>query len=126
MSSTHTLTDVTSCLAICFIDTLGPIAHASVMKLQLHDITSVNVLEVSFYVNRKGGIGGGRCMHPKGANRITISVLGCININDLVGTGRAIFVIFGVNGVRNKRSHIVRPPFPVFKGRSSAMAGWYL
>ena len=49
---------------------------------------------------------------------------GLIFRNDLVGTGRAISVLFGVNGVRNKRSHLVGPPFPAFKARFSATAGW--
>ena len=42
-----------------------------------------------------------------------------------LGTGRAISVLFGINGVRNKRSHLVGPPFPEFKARSSATAGWH-
>ena len=32
---------------------------------------------------------------------------------------------FGINGVRNKRSHLVGPPFPEFKARFSATAGWH-
>jgi len=32
---------------------------------------------------------------------------GLISRNDLVGTGRAISVLFGINGVRKKRSHLV-------------------
>ena len=32
-------------------------------------------------------------------------------------------ILFGVNGVRNKRSHLVGPPFPVFKVCFSATAG---
>ena len=57
-------------------------------------------------------------MHPKGgANSMAVSVLGCRN--DLVGTGRAISVLFGINGVRNKQSHLVGLPFqcsrPVFQ-----------
>ena len=35
---------------------------------------------------------------------------------------RAISVLFGINRVRNKRSHLVGPPFPVFKARFSATA----
>ena len=53
-------------------------------------------------------------MHPKGANSMAAS--GLVSRNDSVGTGRAISVLFGLNGVRNKRSHyIVGPPFPAFK-----------
>ena len=44
-------------------------------------------------------------MHPKGANSIATS--GFISRNDLVGTGRAISVLFGINGVRNKQSRLV-------------------
>ena len=52
-------------------------------------------------------------MHPKGANSMVPS--GLVFRSDLVGTGRAISVLFGINGVRNKRSHLVGPPFPEFK-----------
>ena len=75
-----------------------------------------------FCVSRKGGIGGGGWVHPKGANSMAAS--GLVLRSDLVGTGRAISVLFGVNGVRNKRSHLVGPPFPAFKARFSATAGW--
>ena len=40
--------------------------------------------------------------------------------SDLVGTGKAISILFGINGVRNKRSHLVGPPFPEFKAHFSA------
>ena len=62
-------------------------------------------------------------MHPKGANSMAAS--GLTLRSDLVGTGRAISVLFGINGVRNKQSHLVGPPFPEFKARFSAMAGWH-
>ena len=62
-------------------------------------------------------------MHPKGANSMAAS--GLIFRSDLVGTGRAISILFGVNGVLSKRSHLVGPPFPEFKARFSAMAGWH-
>ena len=48
---------------------------------------------------------------------------GLIFRSDLVGTGRAISVLFGINGVRNQRSHLVGPPFPEFKAHFSATAG---
>ena len=35
------------------------------------------------------------------------------------------FILFGINGVRNKQSHLVGPPFPEFKARFSATAGWH-
>ena len=62
-------------------------------------------------------------MHLKGANSMAVS--GLILRSDLVGTGRAISVLFGINRVRNKRSHLVGPPFPEFKARFSATAGWH-
>ena len=64
-------------------------------------------------VNRKGGTAGGGWVHPKGANGMAAS--GLVFRSDLVGTGRAISILFGINGVRNKRSHLVGPPFPEFK-----------
>ena len=62
-------------------------------------------------------------MHPRGANRMVASGLVCRN--DLVCTERAISVLFGINGVRNKRSHLVGSPFPAFKAHFSARAGWH-
>ena len=50
---------------------------------------------------------------------------GLVFRSDSVGTGRAISILFGINGVRNKRSYLVGPPFPEFKARFSAMAGWH-
>ena len=40
-------------------------------------------------------------------------------------TVKAITIIFGINGVRNKRSHLVGPPFPEFEDRFSATACWH-
>ena len=62
-------------------------------------------------------------MHPEGANSMATS--GLVFRSDLVGTGKAISIIFGLNGVRNKRSHLVGPLFPEFEDRFSAMAGWH-
>ena len=73
--------------------------------------------------SRKGRIGGGGWVHLKGANSMAASEL--VSRSDLVGTGRVISVLFGINGVRNKRSHFVGPPFPVFKAHFSATAGWH-
>ena len=80
-------------------------------------------LGLRFCVSRKGGTGGGGWVHPKGANSMAAS--GLVLRSDLVGTGRAISIHFGINGVRNKRSHLVGPPFPEFKARFSATAGWH-
>ena len=62
-------------------------------------------------------------MHPKGANSMAVS--GLVVRSDLVGTGRAISILFGINGVRNQQSHLVGPPFPEFLARFSATAGWH-
>ena len=74
-------------------------------------------------MSRKGGTGGGGWVHSKGANNMAAS--GLIFRSDLVGTGRAISVLFGINGVRNQQSHLVGSPFPEFKARFSATAGWH-
>jgi len=44
-------------------------------------------------------------VHPKGAN--SMATPGLVFRSDLVGTGRAISILFGINGVRNQRSHLV-------------------
>ena len=62
-------------------------------------------------------------MHPKGANSNAAS--GLVFRSDLVGTGRAISILFGINGVKNQRSRLVGAPFPEFKTRFSATAGWH-
>ena len=62
-------------------------------------------------------------MHPNGADSMAIS--GLVSRNNLVGTRRAISILFGINAVTNEQSHIVGPPFPAFKARFSAIAGWH-
>ena len=58
-------------------------------------------------------------MHLEGANSMATS--GLVFRSDLVGTGKAISIIFDINGVRNKRSHLVGPHFqnsrPIFQLR---------
>jgi len=68
--------------------------------------------DLTICVSRKGGTGGGGWVHPKGANSMAAS--GLVFKSDLVGTGRAISILFGINGVRNQRSYPVGPPFPEF------------
>ena len=80
-------------------------------------------LGLRFCVSRKGGTGGDGWVHPKGANSMAAS--GLVFRSNLVGTRRAISILFGINGVRNQRSHLVGPPFPEFKAHFSATAGWY-
>ena len=62
-------------------------------------------------------------MHLEGANSMATS--GLVLRSDLLGTGKAISILSGINGFRNKRSHLVGPPFPEFEDRFSAMAGWH-
>ena len=57
-------------------------------------------LGLRFCMSRKGGTGGGGWVHPKGANSMAAS--GLIFRSDLVGTGRAISILFGINGVGNQ------------------------
>ena len=69
-------------------------------------------LGLRFCVSRKGGTGGGWWVHPKGANSMAVSGLACRKA--LVGTGRAISVLFGITGLRNKPSYLVGPSFLAF------------
>ena len=43
-------------------------------------------------------------MNPKGANSMAMSGLACRKA--LVGTGRAVSVLFGINGLGNKLSYV--------------------
>ena len=60
-------------------------------------------------------------MHPKGANSMATSGLQCRKT--LVNTERAISVVFGIIGLRNKPSCLVGSPFPAFMARFTATAG---
>ena len=51
-----------------------------------------------FCDSRKGGTGGGGWVHPEGANSMAVS--GLRDRKVLVGTGRAISAVFGINGLR--------------------------
>jgi len=62
-------------------------------------------------------------VHPKGANSMAMSGLTCRMA--LVGTGRAISVLFGMNRLRNKLSYLVGPPFLAFMACFSATPGWH-
>ena len=53
-------------------------------------------------MSRKGGTGGGGYL--QGANSVAVSGLGYRKT--LVGTGWPISVLFGINGLRNKPSHL--------------------
>ena len=80
-------------------------------------------LGLRFCVSRKGGTGGGGWVHAKGANSMAES--GLVFRSDLVGTGRAISILFDIKGISNKPSHLVGPPFPEFKACFLATAGWH-
>ena len=66
-------------------------------------------------------MGGGGWVHLKDAN--SMATFGLVSRSDLIGTGRAISVLFGINGVRNKRSYLVGPL--TFRACVSATAGWH-
>ena len=51
-----------------------------------------------FCDSRKGGTGGGGWVYPKGANSMAVSGLRGRKV--LVGTGKAISSVFGINGLR--------------------------
>ena len=74
-------------------------------------------------MSRKGGTGGGGWVHPKGANNMAVSGLACRKA--LVGTGRDISVLFGINRLRNKPPYLVGPPFLAFTACFSATPGWH-
>ena len=56
-----------------------------------------------FRFSRKGRIGGGRWVHPKGADSVAVSGL-CFG-NALVGSGWATAVLLCTNGLRKQSSH---------------------
>ena len=105
-------------------NSLGPIADISVMRLSASwchfqqcpwDLGSA-------WAERAGQGEVGGC-----TRRVQTAWprLGSCVRSDLVCTGRAISILFGINGVRNQRSHLVGPPFPEFNARFSATAGWH-
>ena len=54
---------------------------------------------------------------------LMVSGLDTASTSSLASLGESI--LFGINGVRNQRSHLVGPPFPEFKANFSATAGWH-
>ena len=54
-------------------------------------------LGLRFCVSRKGGTGGGGWVYLKDANSMAAS--GLIFRSNLVGTGKTISILFGINGV---------------------------
>ena len=64
-------------------------------------------------------------MYWQGANSMSASGLGCRKA--LVGAGWwPISVLFGINGLGNKLSHLVGPPFPALRAHFSATMGRHL
>jgi len=76
-------------------NSLGPtkIMPISIMKLSAswRHFQQCPLEISSFFLSRKGGIGGGGWVHPMSANSMAVS--GLISRNDLGGTGRAISVL---------------------------------
>jgi len=75
-------------------------------------------LGLRFCMSRKGRTGGGGWVHPKVANCMATS--GLVFRNDLVGTGRTISVLCGINGVSKQtispcRASISRVQGPFFR-----------
>ena len=56
-----------------------------------------------FCFRGKGRIGGVGWVHLKGADSMAASL---VFRRNLFGTGRAISILFGINGVINQRSHL--------------------
>ena len=73
-----------------------------------------------FCDSRKGGTGGGGWVHPEGANSMAVS--GLRDRKVLVGTGRAISTVFGINGLRKVA---VLPCRPSVSSVHVATAGWH-
>ena len=60
-------------------------------------------------------------MYSKGANNMAVSGLSCREA--LIGTGRAISVLFGISGLRNKPLTFVGLQFPMFKAYGDTLNG---
>ena len=53
------------------------------------------------------------------SDRLLVSAGICCPISVIgISVGRAISILFGINGVRNQQSHLVGPPFPEFKAHA--------
>ena len=77
-------------------------------------LTEVVVLELwpfgdRFCFSKKGGIGGGGWVHPKGADSMAVSGL-CFG-NTLVGSEWATAVLLCMNGLRKQSSCPAQRPF---------------
>ena len=72
-----------------------------------------------FHISRKGGIGGGGWVHPKGADSMAVSGL-CFR-NALVGSEWATAVLLRTIGLRKQSSCPAQYPFPA--GRHLSHSG---
>jgi len=68
--------------------------------------------------SRKGGIGGGGWVYPKGADSMAVS--GLRFGNALVGSEWVTAVLLGTNGLRKQFSCPARHPFPTGKHLSQS------
>jgi len=66
-------------------------------------------LGLKFCASRKGRTGEGGWVHPKDANGMATSGLGCRKA--MVGTGWAISLLLCMNWLRKQHSGLVGPPF---------------
>ena len=87
------------CVLLCIVHSvfysLGPIAdyiHRETFGF-MKSLPAM-YLGLRFCVSRNGGTGGGEGVHPKGANSMVAS--GLIFRSNLVGTRRAISILFGL------------------------------
>ena len=79
-------------------------------------------------MSRMGGTGGGGWVQVGGCTRRVQTAWprqGSSLEATWLALGGPFLFFFDINGVRNQRSHLVGAPFPEFKARFSAMAGWH-
>jgi len=88
------------------------------MKLSSCDVTSCNDL-TRFCFSRKGGIGGGEWVYPKGADSKAVS--GLRFENALVGSEWATAILLCIYGLRKQSSCPARCPFPARKHLSQSV-----
>ena len=96
VASPHTLNDVASARDINRLPANDALrCHETFSFMMSHPAMS---LRDRLCASREGGAGGGGWVHPKGANSMAVS--GLRDRKVLVGTGRAISAVFGINGLR--------------------------
>ena len=89
--------DTLSC-SYCYLSpNVAYLQHETFSFIRQHLCPAISLGD-RFCDSRKGGTGGGGWVHPEGANSMAVSGLRGRKV--LVGTGRAISITFGINGVR--------------------------